>query len=70
MAETVSTGGSKSFHYDKDYNPKLSKDEKQDIRNAYSDARERRRKEKRNRNITIVVVILIVLIILGAVFLR
>ena len=69
MAEKVITGGMKSFHYEKNYNPKLSPEEKQEIREAYEKARERKRVERRKRNIIIAVAIIIILIILAAVFL-
>ena len=62
MAESVSTGGTKSFVYNKNHNPQLKKEQKQEIRDAYARAEERKRKEKRNKMILIVAIVLIVLI--------
>ncbi len=68
MAESVSTGGVKSFTYPKGYGPKLTLEQKREIRDAYlqyEERRERQRKEKRVRMIIIgIIVLLIILVIL------
>ena len=66
MSERVSTGGIKTFQYEKGHNPKLSTEEKLEIKEAYAKADERRRKEKRNRLIiTIIAIVIILSIIFG-----
>jgi hypothetical protein len=66
MAERVQTGGTKSFHYEKDYNPKLNPEQKSEIKEAYAKADERKRKQRTKRNIIITVIILILLLLLFA----
>jgi hypothetical protein len=71
MAERVSTGGTKTFEYGKDYNPKLDEDRKKGIEEAYGKYYERKAREKKMRTIWIVVLIIVVLFaILGILFLR
>ena len=45
MAETVATGGTKTFHYEKDHTPKLKAEEKKEISNAYEKYDERKKQE-------------------------
>jgi len=63
MVERATTGGIMDFTYNKDETPELSKNEKNEIKDAYAQAAERKRKEKRNKLILIVVGIIALLII-------
>lgn len=63
MAERVSTGGTKSFHYKKGHSPQLKPEEKNEISQAYGEYYERRAHEKRNKAIKIIVIIIIIILI-------
>ncbi|MBU1102963.1 MAG: hypothetical protein KJ600_00180 [Nanoarchaeota archaeon] len=71
MAETVSTGGNVQFRYKKDSTPKLKKEQKVEIDEAYEEYYERRKKEKRKKRIvTIAIIIMVLIILIAAIFLR
>ena len=59
MAEDVSTGGLKKFRYDHPEAPKLSNNEKSEIRRAYEKADKRRRKERLTKWIIWIITLLI-----------
>lgn len=62
MAETVTTGGLKTFSYRKGEMSKLDEERKKDIEKAYGRYYERRKREReRNTLLWIVIVLLIVL---------
>ncbi len=68
MAESVATGGLKSFTYGKNVTLKLDDERKRDIKEGYNEYYERKEREKRDRKrnwIILIIVILIVLILLG-----
>jgi len=62
MAEHVHTGGMMSFKYGKNH-PKIDKEYKEDIDEAYERYYERKNKEKRNRTILYAIIALIILLI-------
>lgn len=62
MAENVNTGGTIKFHYSKDYNPQFTKEEKQEIRDAYNQYYERKRKENRDKIIIYSAIVIIILL--------
>ena len=64
MAEQVQTGGIMQFRYNRGNYPKANKEERREIREAYSRADERKRKEKRRLWLLILIGI-IILIVLG-----
>ncbi len=72
MAEKVSTGGVKSFTYTKEHNPRLTSEQKQEIREAYQhyDERKARQKKEKRTRIIIISIIILILIILAVLFLR
>ena len=70
MAEEASTGGLKSFKYDKGSESKLDAERKNAIAQGYGEYYERRAREKRNRIILWVVVGLVVIGTLGYLLLR
>lgn len=68
MVERVSTGGNVSFQYKKGHEPKLKKEEKYEIQQAYNEYYDRKRREKKRRNWIIALVIALI-VILGVVYL-
>ena len=65
MAESVSTGGTKTFVYKKGHNPILNKEQRSEIKEAYAKADERKAREKRKRrNLTITIILLILIAII------
>ncbi|MFH1425458.1 MAG: hypothetical protein ABIG28_01870 [archaeon] len=70
MAETITTGGVKTFRYQKGHNPRFNKEQKLEIQKAYAQAEERKKKKKKKKKIIIlaIIVLIIISIILGVSF--
>lgn len=64
MAENVQTGGVMQFRYSGE-KPKLSREERDDIEDAYEAAYERKREEKRRKRLLYILLILLGLIVLA-----
>jgi hypothetical protein len=69
MAERVSTGGTRTFEWDKKAS-KLDDERKKEIKRGYAQYQERRKREKRNKIILLTAILIIILIILGIIFLN
>jgi hypothetical protein len=68
MAEQVQTGGVMQFRYGRGNYPKASKEEREDIEQAYEIADERKRRERRRLWLLILLGIIIVVVIAGVVY--
>lgn len=64
MPESVNTGGTVKFHYNKNYNPRFSEKQKQEIRDAYQASYERKAREKRNKIILYSTIAIIIIAII------
>lgn len=62
MTERVSTGGTKSFEWDKKAE-KLDDERKEEIKRGYEQYQERKKREKRNKLILLIAAILILIIV-------
>lgn len=65
MAEGVNTGGIIKFQYGKDYNPRFSEEQRQEIKDAYQASYERKAREKRNKIILYAIIAIIIVAIIG-----
>ena len=70
MAETVTTGGNVQFQYQRGHNPKIPKEYKLEIDEAYNKYYKRKKREGKRNIILLIVIVLLIILALAIFFLR